>query len=127
ELVVSSKPSRLSYHLMFTVQSWSAPDWKRPSMPAAAADASSSMSKRDLGGNPLSQMARRHRPLDHTGQFGVNHGTLTQQGLRQPARESPIHEGSFSPSECAALTCRAACACRPALAGLVMRCSIVIR
>ena len=42
---MSSRPSRLRYHLMFTVWPCSGPDRKRPSMPAAAADGSSSISK----------------------------------------------------------------------------------
>jgi hypothetical protein len=45
ERVILRGPSRLRYHLMFTVRPRSGPEQNHPSIPGAAADGSSSMPK----------------------------------------------------------------------------------
>jgi hypothetical protein len=69
---------------MLTVRPCNGPEWKRPSMPGGYGGCFQ-FDVEDLRGDPLTEMAGCHRPIDEPGQFDINRIALTQQ--RRDLRE----------------------------------------
>ncbi len=88
ERVILRRPSRLRYHLMFTVRPRSGPEKK--SVDARRGGGRLELDAEDLCADPLAQVPGRHRQASNGRDFGIDRVPVAQQ-LSGPPHRLVIH------------------------------------